>query len=42
MDAITICDIEGYILQVNKAYEEVLGWSAQEIMGKKYLLYLIF
>ncbi|MGM0876499.1 MAG: PAS domain S-box protein [Bacillota bacterium] len=35
IDAITMCDLEGNVLQVNKAYEEIFGWSAQEIMGEK-------
>jgi two-component system sporulation sensor kinase A len=35
VDAITISDREGYILQANKAYEEIFGWSSQEIIGKR-------
>ncbi|WP_332698264.1 PAS domain S-box protein [Halalkalibacter lacteus] len=34
-DAIIIFDLEGHILQVNKAYERMLGWSIQEIIGQK-------
>ncbi|MFV5173780.1 PAS domain S-box protein [Bacillus cereus] len=35
LDAITISDREGYILQANKAYEKIFGWSSQEIIGKR-------
>ena len=35
VDAIIISDRERNILQVNKAYEEMFGRSAQEIIGKK-------
>ncbi|RBW68302.1 PAS domain S-box protein [Bacillus taeanensis] len=34
-DAIIIFDLKGHILQANKAYEEIFGWSAQEILGVK-------
>lgn len=34
LDAIIISDLKGHILQVNKAYEEILGWSIQEIKGQ--------
>lgn len=33
-DAIIISDLKGHILQVNTAYEEMLGWSIQEIKGQ--------
>jgi two-component system sporulation sensor kinase A len=33
-DAIILFDLEGHVLQVNKAYEKMLGWSIQEIKGK--------
>ncbi|WP_342046171.1 PAS domain S-box protein [Bacillus sp. OTU530] len=34
LDAIIIFDLKGHILQVNKVYEEILGWSIQEIKGQ--------
>ncbi|KEK22337.1 PAS domain S-box protein [Bacillus gaemokensis] len=34
-DAITISDREGHILQANKAYEKIFGWSSHEIIGKR-------
>ncbi|HFK1549851.1 TPA: PAS domain S-box protein [Bacillus albus] len=35
VDAITIFDLDGHILQANKAYERILGWSEKESIGKK-------
>ncbi|PEA54237.1 PAS domain-containing sensor histidine kinase [Bacillus pseudomycoides] len=35
IDAIIITDREGHILQANKAYETIFGWSIQEAIGKK-------
>ncbi|MDC2863699.1 PAS domain S-box protein [Bacillus sp. BP-3] len=35
IDAIVITDREGHILQANKAYETIFGWSIQEAIGKK-------
>lgn len=35
IDAIIIVDREGHILQANKAYEMIFGWSIQEAIGKK-------
>ncbi|MGF9767165.1 PAS domain S-box protein [Bacillus albus] len=35
VDAITIFDLDGHILQANKAYERILGWSEEESIGKK-------
>ncbi|MGG2065716.1 PAS domain S-box protein [Bacillus sp. S14(2024)] len=35
IDAIIISDREGHILQVNKAFETIFGWSLQEVIGKK-------
>lgn len=35
LDAITISRREGHILQANKAYENIFGWSSQEIIGKR-------
>ncbi|ENQ3077268.1 PAS domain S-box protein [Bacillus cereus] len=35
IDAIIIVDREGHILQANKAYETIFGWSMQEAIGKK-------
>lgn len=35
IDAIIISDLEGHIVQANKAYEEMLGWSVYEILGQK-------
>lgn len=32
-----ICDIEGRYLQVNAAHERVLGWPAEELVGRSYL-----
>jgi PAS domain S-box-containing protein len=34
-DAITITDLEGNILQVNKGFERIYGWTAEEAMGMK-------
>jgi two-component system sporulation sensor kinase A len=34
LDAIIISDLKGHILQANKAYEEMMGWSIQEIKGQ--------
>ncbi|MDQ0861020.1 PAS domain S-box-containing protein [Bacillus sp. V2I10] len=34
-DSIIISNLEGYILQANKAFEKTFGWSVQEIMEKK-------
>ena len=34
-DAITITDLEGNILQVNKGFEKIYGWTAEEAMGMK-------
>lgn len=36
IDAIVISDREGHILQVNKAFETIFGWSIQEVIGKKF------
>ncbi|TYR78828.1 PAS domain S-box protein [Priestia megaterium] len=35
VDAIVLYDVEGHVLQVNEAYENIFGWSAKEIIGKK-------
>ena len=35
VDAITIFDLEGHMIQANKAYERIFGWSEKEILGKK-------
>ncbi|WP_144597159.1 PAS domain S-box protein [Bacillus cereus] len=35
VDAITIFDLEGHMLQANKAYERIFGWSEEESIGKK-------
>lgn len=35
VDAITIFDLDGHILQANKAYEKIFGWSEKETLGKK-------
>ncbi|WJE50932.1 PAS domain S-box protein [Bacillus cereus] len=35
VDAITIFDLNGHMIQVNKAYEKIFGWSEKEILGKK-------
>ncbi|MFJ8356699.1 PAS domain S-box protein [Bacillus paramycoides] len=34
-DAITIFDLDGHMLQANKAYERIFGWSEKESVGKK-------
>ncbi|SDE17975.1 two-component system, sporulation sensor kinase A [Bacillus wiedmannii] len=34
-DAITIFDLDGHMLQANKAYEKIFGWSEKESLGKK-------
>ncbi|WP_020059925.1 PAS domain S-box protein [Bacillus sp. 123MFChir2] len=36
VDAIVISDREGHILQTNKAFETIFGWSIQELIGKKF------
>jgi two-component system sporulation sensor kinase A len=36
MDSISMIDLEGHVLQVNKAFEEIFGWSEQEIIGKRF------
>lgn len=36
MDSISMIDLEGHILQINKAFEEIFGWSEQEIIGKRF------
>lgn len=33
-DAMDIIDLEGNVVQVNKAFEEMYGWKAEEIIGK--------
>lgn len=33
-DAIHVMDIEGKVLEVNKAFEELYGWTAEEVIGK--------
>ncbi|PGX92484.1 PAS domain-containing sensor histidine kinase, partial [Bacillus cereus] len=35
VDAITIFDLDGHMIQANKAYEKIFGWSEKEILGKK-------
>ncbi|MDQ0247012.1 two-component system sporulation sensor kinase A [Bacillus fengqiuensis] len=35
IDAIVIADLEGHILQANKAYEKIFGWSVQETLGQR-------
>ncbi|MFN6593024.1 PAS domain S-box protein [Bacillus sp. TD10] len=35
VDAITIFDLDGHMLQANKAYERIFGWSEEESVGKK-------
>ncbi|WP_410985138.1 PAS domain S-box protein [Bacillus cereus] len=35
VDAITIFDLDGHMLQANKAYERIFGWSEKESVGKK-------
>ncbi|MDH4424781.1 MULTISPECIES: PAS domain S-box protein [Bacillus] len=35
VDAITIFDLDGHMLQANKAYEKIFGWSEKESVGKK-------
>ncbi len=42
VDAITIFDLDGHLLQANKAYERIFGWSEKESVGKNYLAYLNF
>lgn len=34
-DAIAIFDLEGTVLQVNKAFETIYGWSAEEVIGRR-------
>ena len=34
-DAIAIFDLEGTVLQVNKAFETIYGWSAAEVVGRR-------
>lgn len=35
VDTITIFDLDGHMIQANKAYEKIFGWSEKEILGKK-------
>ncbi|MEN1938718.1 PAS domain S-box protein [Paenibacillus sp. 102] len=35
IDAITIFDLDGHMIQANKAYEKIFGWSEKAILGKK-------
>lgn len=35
VDAITIFDLDGHLLQANKSYERIFGWSEKESVGKK-------
>ncbi|KWU64308.1 PAS domain-containing sensor histidine kinase [Bacillus mycoides] len=35
VDAITIFDLDGHVIQANKAYEKIFGWSEKESLGKK-------
>ncbi|MGG1792459.1 PAS domain S-box protein [Bacillus mycoides] len=35
VDAITIFDLDGHMIQANKAYEKIFGWSEKESLGKK-------
>ncbi|MBO1512495.1 PAS domain S-box protein [Metabacillus bambusae] len=35
IDSIYIIDLEGQVLQVNKSFERIFGWSEQEILGQK-------
>jgi PAS domain-containing protein len=34
-DAIVIYDLEGQVLQVNKAFTHIFGWKENEVMGLK-------
>lgn len=34
IDSISIINLEGRVLQVNKAFERIFGWSEQEIIGQ--------
>jgi two-component system, sporulation sensor kinase A len=34
-EGIGIFDVEGHIIQVNKAFEEIFGWKESEVCGKK-------
>jgi two-component system sporulation sensor kinase A len=33
--AISVTDLQGYVLKVNHAFEKMYGWDAQEIVGQK-------
>ncbi|MDQ6600761.1 PAS domain S-box protein [Bacillus salipaludis] len=35
VDSIIIFDLKHHVIKVNKAFEEVFGWSEQEIIGRK-------
>ncbi|MBE5107521.1 PAS domain S-box protein [Bacillus thuringiensis] len=35
VDAITIFDLDGHLLQANRAYERIFGWSEKKSIGKK-------
>ncbi|PEU35003.1 PAS domain S-box protein [Bacillus toyonensis] len=35
VDAITIFDLDGHMIQANRAYEKIFGWSEKESFGKK-------
>jgi two-component system sporulation sensor kinase A len=34
-DAIYVCDLEGNIRKVNQAFENMYGWRAEEVIGKR-------
>lgn len=34
-DGINITDTEGNIIKVNRAFEEIYGWTSEELLGKK-------
>ncbi|MCB2172379.1 PAS domain S-box protein, partial [archaeon] len=35
-DVIFLCDTEGFLLQVNEAAEEIIGYSNEELIGKNF------
>ncbi|MFK4998508.1 PAS domain-containing protein [Bacillus sp. N9] len=34
-----ICDLEGRVLLLNQAFEQLYGWKRKEILGKSYPLF---
>ena len=41
LDIFCVADKQGYLLNVNPAWERVLGWSASELVGKKFYDFVV-